>query len=139
VRSVDVSRVVFYTPGCVVPAAPPWLEGLLRVGPQASVPQVSLSALLWPREEAPPPRHAVLVPTPEGLVSFLVDSVEAVSTVARQSIAPPPQAVQHLPGPCLLGVIERGQQAVPVVDLAGLLASPAGADLAAWFRRRADP
>ncbi|MEP6759288.1 MAG: chemotaxis protein CheW [Actinomycetota bacterium] len=113
-RVQEVLRAQAITP---VPLAHPHIEGLLNMRGQI-VTALDLRARLdLPAREAGAPTANVIVMTPEGPLSLLVDALGDVVTVSEELFEPPPETLQTDTGHLIKGAYKLDDALLLDLDL----------------------
>ena len=118
-----VRQIVPYKGSTPVPAAPPFVEGVIVVGEQV-VPVIDVHTRLMPQQTnvAKDPL-VVLTHTPAGTIGLKVDDVRRIVTLTPQELLPAPATIRGIRGESLVAIAPQDNEVFLVLDVDALLTS----------------
>jgi purine-binding chemotaxis protein CheW len=118
IPAVQIREVVQMASLAPVPDAPPWLAGVLLLGPEY-VPVIDLSARQSGASRArDPSEFIVLAQTRAGTRGLVVDTIDGLVTVDGRAVARPGPEIPF--GPHVVGIATLAGESVIVVSAAAL-------------------
>jgi purine-binding chemotaxis protein CheW len=119
---LSVREIIRMTTITAMPNAPEYVEGVINLRGTV-VPILSLRQRFYlPSHERDSHSRILVMELPTGkLVGFVVDGVAEVIRVAAESIQPPPDvALQQGAQECIVGILQRDERLLIVLDLGRL-------------------
>lgn len=122
----NVQEVIRYQAMTAVPLSSPVIQGLINLRGQIVTALDMRVRLGLPRREDDTPPMNVVVRTPEGVVSLLVDEIGDVVEVDEERFEPAPETMLKAFGDIVRGVYKREGQLLLLVDTQRTVTLPLG-------------